>query len=69
MQVILNGKTHETRAQNLSELLKEIPDLPKVFAVSVNEEIISKDNFATTPIKDGDTVEVFTFMAGGAYYD
>ena len=34
-------------------------------AVELNLEIIKKDKFGTTVIKDGDSLEVVSFMQGG----
>ena len=33
--------------------------------VEINEEIIPRDSFDTYLIKDGDTVEVLSFVGGG----
>jgi len=35
-------------------------------AVELNETIVKKDNYPGTVIKDGDMLEVVSFMAGGA---
>jgi len=34
-------------------------------AVELNLEIVKKDKFGTTAIKDGDSLEVVSFMQGG----
>ena len=38
---------------------------PKTIAVECNEVIISKSDYETTVLKDGDVVEVVSFMGGG----
>lgn len=35
-------------------------------AVELNEEIVSKDDYDTTVLKDADVIEVVSFMGGGS---
>lgn len=35
-------------------------------AVELNEEIVSKDDYGTTVLKDADVIEVVSFMGGGS---
>lgn len=63
--ITLNGK--ESRVyKDLNELLEENKFKKEHIAVEINGEIIKKDNYDTTPINDGDVVEVVHFMGGGA---
>ncbi len=64
--ITLNGKESKTYA-NLTELLEENQFRRERIAVEINGEIISKADYDTTPIKDGDIVEVVHFMGGGAF--
>ena len=64
--ITLNGKESKTYA-NLTELLEENKFRRERIAVEINGEIISKADYDTTPIKDGDVVEVVHFMGGGAF--
>lgn len=41
-------------------------EMPEYVTVQVNEELVVKENFATTIVKDGDVVEFLYFMGGGA---
>lgn len=34
-------------------------------AVELNMEIVKKDVYSSTPVKEGDSLEVVSFMAGG----
>ncbi len=70
MKIMLNGALTETNCNNLLEFLLEgqfieSPDKIYGIAVSVNEKIISKKQFSEYELNDGDTVEVFTMVAGG----
>lgn len=38
---------------------------PDMVSVQINGEFIERENFATTEIKDGDTVDFLYFMGGG----
>lgn len=51
--------------------VKELLDIQKVqmpeyVSVQLNDEILSKESFEITIIKDGDVVEFLYFMGGGA---
>lgn len=63
--ITLNGKESKTYA-NLNELLEENKFRRELIAVEINGEIISKADYDTTPINDGDIVEVVHFMGGGS---
>jgi sulfur carrier protein len=68
MKIIINGK--ETVLENevsIKELLeKEYVEMQEYVTVQVNEDIISRDNYETHIIKDGDTVEFLYYMGGGS---
>ena len=50
----------------VEELLKvENVEMPLYVTVSLNDEFLQGENFATTVLKDGDNVEFFYFMGGG----
>lgn len=40
-------------------------DQPDMVSVQINGEFIERENFSTTEIKDGDTVDFLYFMGGG----
>ena len=46
---------------------KEIAENPDYVTVTVNDEFVDSDAFATTELKDGDTVEFLYFMGGGSF--
>ena len=53
---------------NISELIEqEQVETPEYVTVSVNEEFLDRDQFETTKLKEGDVVEFFYFMGGGAH--
>ena len=61
----INGQSVEAAGITIEEYLnKENFDARKV-AVEVNEEIVPKNKFAEVILRDGDVVEVISFMGGG----
>ncbi|HIE34642.1 MAG TPA: sulfur carrier protein ThiS [Campylobacterales bacterium] len=66
MRIFINGE--EKNFQNdktLKEILKELNIEEKVMAIAVNMEIVKKDNWSKFVPKDGDKIEMLTFVAGG----
>ncbi|MCD7854909.1 MAG: sulfur carrier protein ThiS [Clostridiales bacterium] len=64
--MIVNGKKTDFKPnESLSEFLKEKGYRIEVIAVELNGEIIAKESFDTTLLKEEDVMEVVTFMGGG----
>lgn len=63
--VILNGKETACGGGNLSELLKENGFRTDRIAVEYNGEILPKSEYDKTVLKDGDVLEVVSFVGGG----
>ena len=61
----INGKSVEAAGISIAQYLtRENFDARKI-AVEVNEEIIPKDKFDEVILRDGDVVEIISFMGGG----
>jgi sulfur carrier protein len=67
MNITLNGEKKEV-PDNLTVigLLESLNIQHPRVAVELNLEIVKKDGYATTTIQEGDSLEVVSFMAGGA---
>lgn len=65
MKVKLNGKIEEVEQTTIRELLAARNIEPQMVSVEHNLKILEKDDFAGTPLKDGDTVEFLYYMGGG----
>ena len=67
MIITLNGDKREVpegiSVQGLLEVLKL---QPQRVAVELNQELVRKSVYRETPIREGDSLEVVSFMAGGA---
>jgi len=68
MKVKINGETEEFEQDSLtiSELLKaKEVKMPDMVSVEHNGDMLERENFDTTAVKDGDEVEFLYFMGGG----
>jgi thiamine biosynthesis protein ThiS len=68
MRIHLNGEEYITGdVKSVEDLLKEINVHSERVAVEVNLRIISKSDYRSYILNDGDTVEVVSFVGGGCY--
>lgn len=66
MQIVLNGKDrHVNEGMTVAQLLDELTVRSERVAVLINQGIVKKPSYASTILREGDTVEVLTVMAGG----
>lgn len=68
MKLKINGedKAFEKSTLTVSELLVENQvKMPEMVSVELNGEILERDQFPATALKDGDQVEFLYFMGGG----
>ncbi len=50
---------------SLEKAINFWPELPQHFAVAVNTEFVPKQNYPNIILKEGDTVDLVSPMAGG----
>ena len=68
MVIQLNGEEHDIEAGvTVAGLLQYLGVRLDQVAVEVNLEIMEKTGFETKILKEGDRVEVMSFMGGGSY--
>jgi len=66
MLITVNGEKKETpEGLTISGLLQFLKVQSERVAVELNLDIVKKDRYSTTPVKEGDSVEIVSFMAGG----
>jgi len=67
MKIKVNGEWKEFSKEKLTikELVEELGIKAPNFAVAVGMDVIPKSEYETFKIKDGDTVEIVTFVGGG----
>ncbi len=67
MKIILNGEEREFNKENMTikDLVEELQIKAPNFAVAVGIDVIPKSEYETYQLKEGDKVEVVTFVGGG----
>ncbi len=67
ISVIINGKSDNIQeGTSLLTLLENLDIDPGRVAVEHNMEIVNKNDFNDTVLKENDTLEIITFVGGGA---
>ena len=66
-KLIVNGEEQEvTLPLTVSEVIKLNNVLqPEMVSVQVNEEFVEREDFPTTSLNDGDSIDFLYFMGGG----
>ncbi len=65
MQIRVNGKELEVAATTLAALLSELDYEETMVATALNQAFVRKADRVTTPLKEGDAVEVLVPKQGG----
>jgi thiamine biosynthesis protein ThiS len=65
MRLTVNGEDRETGAGTLKALIEELELRPEAVAAEVNLSVIRKKDYAATPLREGDRVELVNFVGGG----
>jgi sulfur carrier protein len=66
MQLFINGQKQETKPNiNISDLLKHLQINSGAIAVELNLTIVPKKQFESTALKEGDKLEIISFIGGG----
>jgi sulfur carrier protein len=67
MTIRLNGETEQLGVGTVAELVAEKSDMPagRGLAVAVNGTLVRRADWASTPLKAGDAVEIVRAMQGG----
>jgi len=66
MKVQINGEERDLPENlNVIDLLEEIGMKADRVAVELNREIVGREQWAATQLKDGDRLEVVHFVGGG----
>ena len=66
MKLTINGETREIlKSQNLEELIRELDIQAPHFAMALNQQVVPKTKYASTPIQENDEVEIVHAVGGG----
>ena len=65
--ISLNGKSRAIQgSQTITALLESLNISPKQVAVAVNGEVVTRDNWPSVAISEGDAVEIVRAVGGGS---
>ena len=65
MRVIVNGEQREIASRSVDALLGELEYEGTHFAVALNFDVLPRSQWAQTPLKNGDEIEIITPRQGG----
>jgi thiamine biosynthesis protein ThiS len=65
MKLTVNGENREVEARDLAGLIAELGLDPRKVAVERNLAIVPRSLHASTPLVDGDRIELVQFVGGG----
>ncbi len=66
MKLTINGEKREIlKSQTLEELGRELNIQAPNFAMALNQQVIPKSKYTTTPIQENDEVEIVHAVGGG----
>ena len=65
MRVIVNGEPREIASRSVDTLLSELEYEGTHFAIALNYDVLPRSQWAQTPLKNGDEIEIITPRQGG----
>ena len=66
MRLVVNGKAERLEdVSSLTDLLVHFDLAPIRVAIEVNRELVPRGEFDQTALREGDQVEIVTFVGGG----
>lgn len=66
LHLVINGKKEELEEEmTIGRLLKARKILPEVVTVELNDNIIEREKYGETALKEGDRLELVYYMGGG----
>jgi thiamine biosynthesis protein ThiS len=66
VQIQINGETREVADRStIEDLIRELSLTPQRVAIELNHNVVRRDHWANTALKDGDRVEIVHFVGGG----
>lgn len=67
MKITVNGTEQEVPADtNVTQLLTRLKIIPERISVEINLDVINREAYDHSHLKDGDQVEIISFFGGGA---
>ena len=66
MNLIINGEPRVFPAESLDALVEQLGMKSDRVAIELNRDIVPRDRWAKTALKDGDRLEIVHFVGGGS---
>lgn len=65
MKIMVNGKSENLSVENIAAYIRDKGFNPKALVVEHNGSVVVSDQWADTPLNDGDQLELLSFVGGG----
>ncbi|MEH0018660.1 MAG: sulfur carrier protein ThiS [Desulfobacter sp.] len=65
MKITLNGSVAETDSPDLAALVTAKGIDPCALVIEHNSRVIKQEHWGTTPVREGDVIELLNFVGGG----
>ncbi len=66
MKLTINGESREIlQSQNLEDLISELDIQAPNIAMALNQQVVPRSKYATTPIQENDQIEIVHAVGGG----
>jgi thiamine biosynthesis protein ThiS len=66
MNLIINGEPRAFPGESLDALVEQLGMKSDRVAIELNRDIVPRDRWAQTALKDGDRLEIVHFVGGGS---
>jgi thiamine biosynthesis protein ThiS len=66
MNLTINGETKISSAETLAALVEQLGMKSDRVAIELNREIVSREQWPETRLRDGDRLEIVHFVGGGS---
>ena len=66
LELTINGEQRKiNKSQNLADLVKELDIEAPNFAIALNQQVVPRSKYESTPIKENDQIEIVHAVGGG----
>lgn len=66
IKITINGKEIELEnSSNIAQMIQERGVCGSMFVVERNHQVVPKENYETTEVKENDCIEIVGFFGGG----
>jgi thiamine biosynthesis protein ThiS len=69
MKITINGETKAVSVETLAALVEMLGMKPDRVAIELNREIVPRECWGQTQLRDGDGLEIVHFVGGGGFAD